>query len=529
VGKWRRWIRSGIIRGSRVWWIGALYRKACQLITWMVGHRLASIAGVEATYTRHSHPRFVTFAPGQSDLDLTLVLDDDAARNAAVVRTCADQVDALSGTFGFIFPQDARFVTRRELAQIEARPGAAEILSGPGTWIRIGGRELRQDRQLPIVASYHIVRHPEFNAWWLNVMQTPMLTPQTRLPEDELRLCFRVAMKNQLNLLVARGRMAPPTDPYLPDSSAASLFADDPEMTRMLGNLERTHFRTPDWKERKAGIFHRSLTLAADFYRDLPVPSDAVWIAPAAGPSPALAEAHRDELRDRFGRARALKSIAESIIIYPTPHWAPGEYQIDLILRDDVTSAAIDEAVMAIKSFGGRTFGIGGTHAQVTMIPRIAFEHPWYFLGTPFPFLHRHVATSAEVLFGAPPKIPGAPGRDELLRWCTTYYFFHRFTSRYRPRYVSKDCNFCQIAAIRLFLEHGTMLTDVAEVQRAYLGSYAPGEEQSHALNYLLRREADLSDAASFADALRIQAREYDAVERLLREAGMLSSDEIRG
>jgi len=265
VGKWRRWIRSGIIRGSRVWWIGALYRKACQLITWMVGHRLASIAGVEATYTRHSHPRFVTFAPGQSDLDLTLVLDDDAARNAAVVRTCADQVDALSGTFGFIFPQDARFVTRRELAQIEARPGAAEILSGPGTWIRIGGRELRQDRQLPIVASDHIVRHPEFNAWWLNVMQTPMLTPQTRLSEDELRLCFRVAMKNQLNLLVARGRMAPPTEPYLPDSSAASLFADDPEMTRLLGNLERTHFRTPDWKERKAGIFHRSLTLAADF------------------------------------------------------------------------------------------------------------------------------------------------------------------------------------------------------------------------------------------------------------------------
>jgi hypothetical protein len=524
MGKWRERIRSGIIRSSRVSWISTLFRKACLIITSIVGRRLARIPGVEAVYARHSHPRFVTFAPGQSDLDLTLVLDDDAALDAAVVRKCADQVDALSETFGFIFPQDARFVARRELAQMEQWPGAAEILSGPGTWIRIGGREVRRSGdKLTIIAREHLARHPQFNAWWLNVMQTLVLTLQTRLPEDEMRLCFRVAMKSQLNLLVARGQTAPPTEPYLPDSSSARLFAEDAEMTRLLGDLERTGFRAPDWEERKVGIFHRSLALAADFYRDLPVPSEATWNAPAVCLSPELAEAHRNELRDRIERDGALRSISDSIIVYPTPHWAPREYQIDLIVRDDVSAIAIDAAAMAIKhSFGGRTFGISGTHAQMTMVPRRVFEHPLFFLGTPSPFHHAHLATFAEVLFGSPPRIPGAPARKVLLGWCARFYFFHRFTLRYRPRYVSKDCNFCQIAAIRLYLQHGTMFTDAEQVRRAYLDSFAKGAEQSHALNYLFRREGDLSDAASFADALALQSREYDAVEALLREAGML-------
>ena len=125
MGEWRRWIRSGIIRSSRLPWIRTLYRKACQLGTWVVGRQLASIPGVEAVYARHSHPRSVTFAPGQSDLDLTLVLDDGAAQDAALVRACTDRVDALSRVFCFVWPQDARFVARRELAQIEAWPGAA--------------------------------------------------------------------------------------------------------------------------------------------------------------------------------------------------------------------------------------------------------------------------------------------------------------------------------------------------------------------------------------------------------------------
>src|ERR1017187_3165456 len=524
MGEWRRWIRSGIIRSSRLPWIRTLYRKACQLGTWVVGRQLASIPGVEAVYARHSHPRSVTFAPGQSDLDLTLVLDDGAAQDAALVRACTDRADALSRVFCFVWPQDARFVARRELAQIEAWPGAAEILSAPSGWIRIGGREVRREGQLPAIERNRIPLHPEFNAWWLNVLQTHVLTPQTSLAEGHMRRCFRVAMKSQLHLQVGRGRVAPSAEAYLPDSEAASLFAEDAEMSGLLGDLERKGFWAQNGEERKARILHRSLAQAAGFYGALPVPPDAAWVAPAAGRSAALDEAHRSELRDRLDGEGALRSIAGTIIVYPTPHWAPCEYQIDLLLHDDVPPAAFGDAVRAIKrSFGGRTFGIGGTHAQMTLVPRSAFEHPWYFLGTPFPFLHEHVAAFAETLFGSPPRIPAAPPSAERLRWFAQYYLFHRFTLRYRPRYVSKDCNFCQLAAIRLFLEHEARLSDAAQVRRAYLDAFVKRREESQALDFLLRGDGERPDEISFAAALQLQSREYDSVEALLRRDGALS------
>jgi hypothetical protein len=339
-----------------------------------------------------------------------------------------------------------------------------------------------------------------------------------------MRLCFRVAMKSQLHLQVGRGRAAPSAEAYLPDSAAASLFAEDAEMSALLGDLERKGFWARNGEERKSRILHRSLAQAAEFYRDLPVPADAAWVAPNAGPSPALAEAHRVELHRRLEGEEALRSIAESIVVYPTPHWARPEYQIDLLLHDEVPPAAFDEAVRAIKrSFGGRTFGIGGTHTQITLVPRSAFEHPWYFLGTPFPFLHEHFANFAETLFGPPPRIPAPPSSAERLRWCAQYYLFHRFTLRYRPRYVSKDCNFCQLAAIRLFLDRGAVLTDAAQVRREYLDAYVKRSEEIQALDFLLRGDGERIDEISFDAALQLQSREYDSVEALLRRSGTLS------
>jgi hypothetical protein len=529
MGKWRRGelrrrFRSGIIYSSRIPWIRTLYRKACQVATWVVGRQLASLPGVEAVYVRHSHPRSVTFAPGQSDLDLTMVLDDNAAQDVALVRACTDRVDALSRVFCFVWPQDARFVTRRELAQIEARPGAAEILSAPSGWIRIGGREVRREDRSPVIESNRIALHPEFNAWWRNVLQTHVLTPQTSLGEGHMRLCYRVAMKSQLHLQVGRGRVTPSAEAYLPDSEAASLFAEDAEMSALLGDLERKGFWARNGEEQKATILQRSLAQAAEFYRDLPVPADAAWMTLTAGRSAALAEAHRSELRDRLDREEAIRSIARSIIVYPTPHWAPCEHQIDLLLHDDVPPAAFGDAVRAIKrSFGGRTFGIGGTHAQITLVPRSAFEHPWYFLGTPFPFLHEHVATFGETLFGPPPRIPAPPSSAARLRWCAQYFLFHRFTLRYRPRYVSKDGNFCQLAAIRLFLDRGAVLTDAAQVRRAYLDAFVKRSDESQALDLLLRGDGERVDAISLDAALRLQSREYDSVEALLRRDGVLS------
>ncbi len=226
-------------------------------------------------------------------------------------------------------------------------------------------------------------------------MQTHVLTPQVNLAEDNLRLCYRVAMKSRLHLQAAGGLAPPPSGPYLPDSAAIALFAQDPEMAVFVNDLERKRFRAADWESRKFKILERSLAAVAEFYRELPVPLDAKWNPLAVGrPAQSIMETHRSELRLRVEAEPALQAIAESIIVYPTPHWAPAEYQIDLILKDAVPSTAFGDAVRAIRrSFEGRTFGIHGTHAQITMVPRSAYEHPWFFLGTPLPFLHEHVAS----------------------------------------------------------------------------------------------------------------------------------------
>ena len=522
--KWRRRIRSGIVRSSRIPWLRFAYRKACQLATWEVGRRLANLPGVEAVYTRHSHPSFVTFAPGQSDLDLTLVLDDAAAQGATAVHACTDRLDALSRVICFVWPQDLRIVSRRELAQIEARPGAAEILSAPSGWIRIGGRDARRAGELPALESGGIFLHPEFNSWWRNVLQSHVMAPQTNLAPESMRLCFRVAMKSELHLQAGRGRLTLAAQTYLPDSDAAALFADDPKMAGLLGRLERNDFFAHDAEARKARILDRSIARAGEFYRDLPIPADAGWIVPTASRSAWLPEAHRSELRARLESAEALRAIAETIIIYPTPHWSPREYQIDLILHDGVAAEAFNDAVSSIKrTLGGRTFGIQGTYAQLTMISRSAFAHPYYLLGTPFPFLHEHLATFAETLFGPAPRIPSPPPSAERLRWCARYFLFHRFTQHYRPRYVSKDCNFCQLAAVRLYLEHGEVLTDAAQIRRAYLDAFVTQAEESRALDLLLRGGDAHPEEIAFAAALQLQSRAYEAVEALLRREGILS------
>ncbi|HVN28884.1 MAG TPA: hypothetical protein VMT64_10385, partial [Candidatus Binataceae bacterium] len=218
-------------------------------------------------------------------------------------------------------------------------------------------------------------------------------------------------------------------------------------------------------------------------------------------------------------RESALRAIARSIIVYPTPHWAPQEYQVDVIMEDDVTPAAFDETIRTIRrSLGGRTFGLAGTNVQLTLIPRRAFEHPWFFLGTPFPFLHEHVAAFAETLFGLPPRIPAPPPREERIRWCAQYFLFHRFTLHYRPRYIAKDCNFSQLAALRIFLEKGEVLSEASQVRDAFLKGSAG---KSPALNFLLPMNGCAASEMPLADALEAQAREYEACENLLRREGV--------
>lgn len=523
MDEWRHWARTLIVRSSRVGWIRILLRNACRVGTWIVGRRLAALPGVASVYVRHSHPGSVTFAPGQSDLDLTLVLDDDAAQNANVLRACTKELSALNRMFYFVWPQDVRFVSRRELAQMEVLPGTAEILNAPNRWVHIGGGEVRRPQRAGAISRNRIALHPEFNSWWLNVMQTHVLTLQTEFSEHNMRLCFRVAMKSRLHLAAARGHMDLASEAYLGDSKAASLFAGDAEMAELLDEIKRKKFWSQDVEDSKARIFQKCIASAADFYRELPVRSDTSSVEVSRSPSPLIAPEHRSDLQHRFEREPALRAIADGIIIYPTPHWFPREYQIDVLVREGVSPAAFRDAVGAVKrSLGGRTFGFSGSQAQVTFLPRSAFEHPSFFLGTPFPFLHEHIAKFAEALLGTPPRVPAPPSRADRVEWCAQYYFFHRFTLRYRPRYLSKDCNFCQLAAIRLYLEYGLVSTDAGRIRTEYLKLYGKRSEDVEALDFLLQGPSEVSQDDAVLDcAFRIQMREYDAIEALLRQHGV--------
>ena len=74
------------------------------------------------------------------------------------------------------------------------------------------------------------------------------------------------------------------------------MFADDPEMTKLLGGLARDNFCAPDGEERKAGILYRSLALAGEFLSRAAVPPDAEWMSSSPGPIGRLDDAHRAEL-----------------------------------------------------------------------------------------------------------------------------------------------------------------------------------------------------------------------------------------
>jgi hypothetical protein len=85
-----------------------------------------------------------------------------------------------------------------------------------------------------------------------------------------------------------------------------------------------------------------------------------------------------------------------------------------------------------------------------------------------------------------------------------------------------------KLAAIRLFLEDGRVLTDAAEIRRAYLDRFVTPTEDHRALDFFLRVGSETADGTAYAAALKLQAREYDAVEALLRRDGAFSDAEDR-
>lgn len=516
----RQHIRRGIIRTHHLPILGTLYRRACQLGTWVVGRRLARMPGVEGVFLRHSHPYSPTFVPGHSDLDLTLVFQDEAAEDPSKIRECSTAIENLSRLFFFVWPQDARFTSRSELSRYLTSLGRPEILNQPWDWILIAGKEVRNGgscRNRPD----RIPWHPEFNRWWANVLQSHLFAADESLDTRFMRAFYRGALKSQLHLRAAMGMPVERAPGYMEDGLPMGTFIGDPDLPNILADLKARNFmaRCPD--HLKSRVFLAVLFNVADFYRHCkayPKNRNDTSIHSRSTEEPH--RAHYGELERRIEAQPELTSILEAAVVYPSPHWYPYEYQVDLILREGLPLEDFVKAVSAIKrGFGGRTFAIGTTHVQFTIALKSIYQHPLYFLGSPFPFLREHIQQFGALIYGSPTEaIQGTLSRADLIEWCRICLPFHMYNFRRRPEYFAKDVNFYQLASLRLFLETGEVLTDAPQIRQAYLDRFVNKNQERAVLDYYLQRPGIPASAELYADAFAFVASQYERVESLLME-----------
>ena len=520
-GSWRRRARWAVIRTSRLPVLGALYRRACHLGTWAVGRTLVRIPGVEGVYAAHSHPSSPSFVPGHSDLDLTIVFHDEAAEDPFRIRECSKVIERLSHLLPFIWPQDVRFTSRGELIRYLTSLGPPGLLHHPGDWLLIAGEEVREEGGRHI-APDRIPWHPEFNIWWASLLQSKVFAPSDGGDARFLRTFYRGALKSQFYLRDAMGMLVQRPPRYIEDGQPMGEFVGDPDLSAILVDLKERNFwaRNPD--QLQSRILLAILLNVGEFYnncKEHPQNIQDQSIVPRSTEEPH--RSHYEELERRIQGCPEVTSILEAAVAYPSPHWYPYEYQVDLILREGLPLEDLVKAVSAIKrGFGGRTFAIGTTHVQVTVVLKSIYQHPLYFLGSPFPFLREHIQEYGMPIYGSPLEaIRGTFSHTDLTEWCRLFFPFHMFTFRRRPEYFAKDVNFYQLASLRLFIETHEVLTDAPRIRQAYLDRFVKKNSDRAILDYYLQRPGIPASAELYADAFAFVASQYERVESLLMES----------
>ena len=100
----------------------------------MAGRRLINVTGVAAVFSRHTHPNSATFVPGQSDVDFTVILEDDLADDPRCIRECSRAMEELGRRYVFTKAEDARFMSQSELSRLTKNfCSPSELLYRPET------------------------------------------------------------------------------------------------------------------------------------------------------------------------------------------------------------------------------------------------------------------------------------------------------------------------------------------------------------------------------------------------------------
>jgi hypothetical protein len=514
-------IRWSVIHTQEIPLLGTLYQKASRVVTWQIGRKLAKVPGVEAVFLRHSRPDLPGFMVGHSDLDLTLVFNDEDAENPERIRTCHKELENLSYQYPIIQIQDTRFVSERELTQFPRKLSSPfELLYQPEDWFLVAGRDVRSGVSHSIFPDY-IPWHSEFNKWWDNIIQHHSFSETRDLEKGFMRTLYRCALKNQITLQAARGVSVTKSNGFIDDEVSTISFNGNQDLKDALVDLKKGNFWVKNPEEMKMRILFLVFLSVRNFFN--------VWqVHPTIQKETKIRSRSAEEPHCSFYRELEAKvrnhpemhAVLKTVVSYPLPHSYPYRYKVDLVLRDALPLEDFIKGIIAIEHcFGGRKFSVEESHAEVTLTLESIYKHPLLFLGSPYPFLLEHIQEFGTTVYGQPiTTIEGTLSRNDLIEWCRLYFPYHLFNLRRRPEYSSPALNFYQLASIRIFLEYGDKPTDALEIRKMYLERFGKSDRDPSILDYFLHGTVDRLDKAMYHDSFVFLSSEYNQLESLLTE-----------
>jgi hypothetical protein len=499
---------------------GGFLRWFCQAGARRIARSLADMPGVVAVYARHTHPGSPSFVPGHSDLDLTVVLADEAGKSAPAVETVAGFLERRRLPYYYLSPDDARITTVGELNRLSTRWPPVEILVGPENWTLLAGEDVRP-RASTERAAEQWPGHPEFNRWWGHILQDYLLRTLPGLENRYHRVFYRGAIKQAAYFMVAGGLNPPDHEAFTSRGLAKWVLEGNPALGRMLSELERNGFWEGGQSDVREQIFLEILGLTEQFYARFPGPSDATESIRHDRPSDERHASAYDALAAKLASLPDLQSRLAGVLVYPTPYCHPCFYQADFLLPAGGSLADLKALTAIIReTFAGREFESMGHHFAITLVPATVYQAPLAFRGSPFPFLAEHVRRYGRLLPGSPAVTPGRVDGQAWTEWCRMFLPYFTSNLNRRVEHSSRTLNFCHIAAVRLFLETGEIETDPLALRVRHARAFGDGSPSPETWDYLLRDKPGRADRERYRSAAACLAREVQAVERLLAGPG---------
>ncbi|MFC1883460.1 hypothetical protein ACFL2O_01705 [Thermodesulfobacteriota bacterium] len=433
-----------VVRGQKIWGFRHISRWWCFFGVRRVSRLLLKMPSVEAVYSRHTRPGSPSFVPGHSDLDVTLVLSENASRDPEQIEAVSRRVDDLSWFHFYLSPEDVRFSSRNELARLTRNFAAPfEPLYTPDDWVLLAGEEVRSEKSGDF-PSRRMPWHPEFNRWWQHVLQVYLHVKRPGLEGRYLRVFYRSALRQQLQFHAALGKVQAKPNGHVGDEMVDTAFEHDPETLELLEDIKRRDFwvRNP-WRLKKQILF-AVFQSASDFFSKFPAHPELDTEKAGCSKEIGRHESAYDALKSRLEQCAHLTSMLRGVMAYPVPYFSPYFYNVDMVIPDEPDPEQFGEILdTAYNEFKGKEFILNGHQYAITYVPEGVLKKPLVYLGSPYPFLKEHIKRYGICLTGQePPALEGSWSHQDLTEWCRIFLPYHRITLSRRVEHSSRGVCF---------------------------------------------------------------------------------------